>query len=82
MKTNTFRDLKPLRYNSGLGSRRWSALNALLGAVVIDRSPSERDRARVPVTEAEFDAVIAHEWKDPVKRNKVQLIWQREGCFP
>ena len=82
MKTNPFRDLKPLRYNSELGSRRWSALNALLGAVVIDRSPSERDRARVPVTEAEFDAVIAHEWKDPVKRNKVQLIWQREGCFP
>jgi ABC-type Fe3+ transport system substrate-binding protein len=77
VKTNPFRDLRPLRYDSKLGARRWSALNALLGAVVIDRSPAERERVRVPLTEAEFDGVIARDWGDPVRRNRLQLGWQR-----
>ncbi|MCC7518403.1 MAG: extracellular solute-binding protein [Verrucomicrobiae bacterium] len=79
VKTNPFRDLRPLRYDSALGVRRWSALNALLGAVVIDRSPAERVRMRVPLAEAEFDGVIAGDWNDPIRRSQIQLEWQALG---
>lgn len=76
VKTNPFRDLRPLRYEARLGARRWSPLNALLGAVVIDRSPAEREGLRMPLSEAAFDAAVARDWKDPVRRNRLQLEWQ------
>ncbi len=76
VKTNPFRDLRPLPYDSQLGTLRWSPLNTLLGAVVIDRSPEERMRARVPLTEDELNVIAKKDWKDPVLRNRILLEWQ------
>ncbi len=76
IKTNPFRDLTPLAYNAALGARRWSALNALLGAVFIDRSRQERRQARVPLTEKQLDALLVKDWKDPVRRSQILLSWQ------
>jgi len=78
VKTNPFRDLTPLRYDSNLGTLRWSALNGLIGATVIDRSPDERRRDRIPVTEAGLNAIASKEWKDPVQRNRILLAWQKK----
>ncbi len=79
VKTNPFRDLAPMRYNAALGTLRWGALNALLGAVYIDRPVSQRRDARPPVTEAQFDAICRHEWSDPILRNRRTLSWQSPG---
>ena len=76
VRINPFRDLKPLRYRTELGTLRWGPLNALLGAVMIDRSMEDRSRARVPVTEDELNAIAQKDWKDPVQRNRIQLDWQ------
>lgn len=79
VKINPFKDLKPLSYDSKLGSSRWSPLNALLGAVVIDRTPAQRARAKVPVTFEELNRIAREDWKDPVKRNRILLQWQGGG---
>jgi hypothetical protein len=77
VKINPFRDLKPMRYNPALGTLRRSALDALLGALVIDRPMEERNRVPVPVTEAQLNAIAQKEWKDPVERSRLQLAWQQ-----
>ena len=77
VKINPFRDLKPIPYHSTLGTLRWSPLNALIGAFVIDRSPEERGIAKIPVNEEELNQIARTDWKDPVRRNRIQLNWQQ-----
>jgi ABC-type Fe3+ transport system substrate-binding protein len=78
VKTNPFKDLKPLSYNSKLGTQRWNVLNALLGAFAID-SPSEKRRSlRVPISEEEVNGLAKGVWKNPVRRTEIQLSWQQE----
>ncbi|MDD2708277.1 MAG: extracellular solute-binding protein [Verrucomicrobiae bacterium] len=77
VKVNPFKDLKPMSYRASLGSQRWSPLNALLGAVVIDRPPAERAGVKIPVTEDELSAIAKKDWKDPVRRTRLVLAWQQ-----
>ena len=76
VKTNPFRDLRPLRYDSQLGSLRWASLNALLGALMIDRPPSHRAGVRVPLSDMELNEIARGAWKDPIQRTRLQLLWQ------
>lgn len=76
VKINPFRDLQPLKYDSKLGAARWSALNGLLGALVMDKPRSQRKKVRVPISEEELTRVAAKEWRDPIRRNEIQLSWQ------
>jgi spermidine/putrescine-binding protein len=77
VKTNPFREFHPLHYNARVGMRRWGPLNALLGALVIDRSPNQRQNVRVPVSEEELNQLADKEWKDPVQRTRLLLAWQK-----
>ncbi len=76
VQTNPFKGFVTLRYNERLGSLRWGALNALLGAFVIDVPPVRRARFRIPVSEDELNRVAASAWKNPVQRSQIQLGWQ------
>ncbi len=78
VKINPFKDLKPLPYDSALGSLRWSPLNALLGAVVIDRAPEQRAKAKIPVTSEQLSTLAKGDWKDPIQRNQILLKWQQQ----
>jgi ABC-type Fe3+ transport system substrate-binding protein len=79
MKTNPFHDLKPLPYNSKLGTLRWSVLNSLLGAFAIDSPRESRRSLRVPLSEEETNALAKGEWKNPLRRTEIQLAWQRQS---
>jgi ABC-type Fe3+ transport system substrate-binding protein len=79
MKTNPFRDLTPLSYNSKLGTLRWSVLNSLIGAFVIDSPRPSRRSLRIPVSEEETNALAKGDWRNPLRRTEIQLTWQRQS---
>jgi ABC-type Fe3+ transport system substrate-binding protein len=76
VKINPFRNLRPIPYNSKKGTLRWSSLNALLGALIIDRPPQQRMNVKIPVSELELDELSSKDWKDPIRRVEFQLKWQ------
>lgn len=74
-RVNPFTDLHPISYDSKKGGARWSIVNALLGAFVLDRPVSER-QGSLPFTEQQIMDLAAQQWKDPLKRLDLQLSWQ------